>query len=89
MDRLVTWRAEDVQTLYTATGSFAEVEPILVDYGVQLIYVGPLERATYGDAGLAKFDDAVDTGDLERIYAENGVVIYAYSGIRESREPGS
>jgi YYY domain-containing protein len=89
MDRLVNWRAEDVRTLYTSTGSFTSVEPILVDYGIELIYVGPLERATYGEAGLAKFDDAVETGDLERVYAEDGVAIYVYSGIRDSREPGS
>jgi uncharacterized membrane protein len=89
MDRLVNWRAADVQTLYTATGSFTDIEPILIDYGIQLIYVGPLERVTYGEAGLAKFEEAVDTGDLERVYAENGVTIYVYSGIRDSREPGS
>jgi uncharacterized membrane protein len=89
MDRLVSWRAADVQTLYSSTGTFAEVEPILVDYGIQLIYIGPLERVTYGEAGLAKFEEAVDTGDLERVYAENGVTIYVYSGIRDSREPGS
>lgn len=89
MDRLVNWRAEDVRTLYTSTGTLADVEPILQDYGIQLIYVGPLERATYGEAGLAKFDLAVDTGELERVYAENGVSIYVYSAIRDSREPGS
>jgi len=89
MDRLVNWRADDVQTLYTSTETFSAVEPILVDYGIQLIYVGPLERVTYGEAGLAKFEDAVDTGELERVYAENDVMIYVYSGIRDSREPGS
>ena len=89
MDRLVNWRAEDVRTLYTSTGPLADVEPILQDYGIQLIYVGPLERITYGEAGLAKFDLAVETGELERVYAEDGVSIYYYGAVRNSREPGS
>jgi YYY domain-containing protein len=47
-------RFEDVNTLYTTTDTNA-MNQILKKYNVTYVYVGPLERSTYGDAGLAKF----------------------------------
>jgi len=87
MERLIAWRFSDVTEIYSSEGSFAEIEPVLRDYGVQIVYVGALERATYPASALAKFDEAVGDGVLEVIYEENGVMIYFYGGPRESREP--
>ena len=47
-------RFEDVNTLYTTTDVTAMAQ-ILKKYAVTYVYVGPLERSTYGEAGLAKF----------------------------------
>jgi uncharacterized membrane protein len=85
MDRLVNWRNEDIQRAYTSP-DFADVEPVLQDYGVQLIYVGPLERATYGETVRDRYEAFVAAGQLERVYDAGGVTIYAYNGGRRSRE---
>jgi uncharacterized membrane protein len=74
----VNQRVADVQEVYGGSGTFASVESILQRYHVELIYVGDLERALYGEQGLAKFRDAADDGDLEIVFEENGVVIYAW-----------
>jgi YYY domain-containing protein len=47
-------RFEDVEALYRASDLVA-VEQITRKYGVSYIYVGDLERSTYGDAALEKF----------------------------------
>ncbi len=47
-------RFEDVNKLYTATDA-AAIAPIVQKYNLTFIYVGDLERRTYGDAGMAKF----------------------------------
>jgi len=78
MEPLVQWRLDDVNEIYARPGSFALVEPLLREYGVDLIYVGPLERATYDPIGLAKFDDAVAGGHLKVVYQSDLVTIYAY-----------
>ena len=49
---------------------------------MQVIYVGPLERVTYGQRSLAKFDEAVGNGGLEVLYDAGGVTIYGYAGGR-------
>jgi uncharacterized membrane protein len=87
MERLVAWRSTDIATVYGSIEDFASVEPILQDYGVQVIYVGPLERVTYGQSSLAKFEEAVGAGGLEVLYDAGGVTIYSYHGGRLSREP--
>ncbi len=86
MDRLVNWRHADITTVYGGEGDFASIEPILQDYGVQVIYVGPLERATYPPEALAKFDQAVADGQLTMLYQQDGVTIYQYNGPRVPRE---
>jgi len=48
-------RERDVRTLYT-TPSVTGARPLLARYGVGYVVVGPIERADYGDAGLAKWD---------------------------------
>jgi uncharacterized membrane protein len=87
MDRLVNWRFVDVTEVFGGEGSFSEIEPILRDYGVQIIYVGALERATYPATALAKFDQAVADGVLEVLYQNEDVTIYHYGGSRDSQEP--
>ena len=72
MERLVAWRSTDIATVYGSIEDFASVEPILQDYGVQVIYVGPLERVTYGQSSLAKFEEAADNDAIEVLYDDRG-----------------
>ncbi|MBA2468558.1 MAG: glycosyltransferase family 39 protein [Chloroflexia bacterium] len=87
MERLIDWRYADVTEVYGSEAGFSEIEPILQDYGVRVIYVGALERATYPAAALAKFDEAVGAGDLDVLYEADGVTLYAYRGAREAQAP--
>jgi uncharacterized membrane protein len=48
-------RAEDVREMYTATTPEA-ARPALARYGVRYVIVGPIERADYGDGGIAKWN---------------------------------
>ena len=48
-------RRGDVERIYRAPDP-AAARPLLRRYGVDYVVAGPLERADYGDAGLAKFD---------------------------------
>jgi YYY domain-containing protein len=48
-------REEDVRTLYT-TPQIGLARELLARYGVRYVVVGPIERADYGSAGLAKWD---------------------------------
>jgi uncharacterized membrane protein len=64
-------REQDVATVYTS-GDAATVSQILTQYRVRYIYVGPTERATYGETGLAVFDVVAD-----EVFREGDVVIYA------------
>jgi len=48
-------RAEDVRRLYT-TEDLAEARELIGRYGVEYVVFGPIERTTYGDAGLEKWD---------------------------------
>ncbi len=77
MEPVIERRANDVREIYSRPGSLALVDPLLREYGVDLIYVGPLERMTYDPAGLARFDTAVADGMLEVVYRADGVTIYS------------
>jgi YYY domain-containing protein len=48
-------RAADVKTLYT-TSDLDQARALIDRYGVEYVVFGPIERTTYGDAGLAKWD---------------------------------
>lgn len=89
MDRLVNWRQADINAIYGDAVPFETIAPMLQDYGVQIIYIGPLERAAYNEAGLAKFPQAVADGVLQELYNENGVVMYYFPEPRVSLEFGS
>jgi YYY domain-containing protein len=49
-------REEDVRRLYT-TEDLGEARRLIADYGIDYVVFGPIERTTYGDAGLAKWQD--------------------------------
>jgi uncharacterized membrane protein len=70
-------RRRDVELAYSTT-SETELLEMLDRYGVDLIYVGGLERAYYPADGLAKFDDLIDRG-LEVVYENRDVRIYRVS----------
>jgi len=63
-------RKKDVETAYNTT-SLAEAKAILDKYNVQYVYVGDFERATYEEAGLAKF---VGLGKI--VFRQDKVTIY-------------
>jgi len=46
---------------------------------VRLVYVGPLERALYPEAALAKFEALEDTGVLKCLYENDGATLYLYA----------
>ena len=57
-------RAGDVRTLYRTTDVTA-ARALIARYGVDYVVHGPIERTTYGDVGLAKWD-LLGTRVLER-----------------------
>jgi YYY domain-containing protein len=63
-------RREDTERIYT-TASVAEAQALLRQYGVTYVYVGPLEKNTYGEEGLAKFAQF-----MEAIFHNDKVTIY-------------
>ena len=75
---MIAERRTDVQRMLGETTSFDSIRPLLNKYHVQLIYIGDLERAYYGETALAKFDAAVQSGNLTVIYQQSGVTIYRY-----------
>ena len=48
-------RENDVQTLYTTT-DLARARELISRYDVRYVVFGPIERTTYGDPGLGKWD---------------------------------
>ncbi len=63
-------REPDIETLYSSVDP-DEVLTLLDRYDITYVYVGPLERARYPAAGLAKF-----AGLLEMVYDSSAVTIY-------------
>jgi uncharacterized membrane protein len=71
-------RLDDVQALF-ATTSPVRARQLLDRYGVDLIYVGELERAWYSDLELGKFDEMAALG-VTPIYRNGPVTIYRVLG---------
>jgi uncharacterized membrane protein len=63
-------REEDVRTLYT-TDDLAQARELIARYGVDYVVHGPIERTTYGDAGLDKWDTLG-----ERVFEQEGTTIW-------------
>ncbi|MER3515107.1 MAG: hypothetical protein C4310_12600 [Chloroflexota bacterium] len=71
-------REQQVHDFYTVYDAQQALE-FLQRYRVRYVYVGPEERAIYGTAGLAKFDQMAE---LRLVYQNPQVKIY------EVRLPG-
>jgi YYY domain-containing protein len=63
-------RESVIDTLYTSV-DLLEVLGLLDEYCIRYVYVGPLEKASYPSAGLAKFGALMDT-----VYDTGAVTIY-------------
>jgi YYY domain-containing protein len=68
-------REIDAQILFTSQDPQVALG-LLQRHDVRLVYIGPLERALYSTAALAKFETLVEQGALERIYANEQVALY-------------
>jgi uncharacterized membrane protein len=68
-DQDIQRRAGDVTNMY-ANPSLEAIRPLLREYGVRYVYIGPLERETYPASGLEKFTQ------LPAAYDTDGVQIY-------------
>ena len=69
-------RREDIEAIYT-TEDLEEARRLLDKYGVDYVYVGDRERQAYGEAGLAKFGELMDTA-----FQQGGVTVYRRGGWR-------
>jgi YYY domain-containing protein len=87
-DQVVTQRQDAAHRIYGSLGAFEGIEPLLEQYDVRLIYIGPLERRTYDEMALRKFERAAAEGRLEVLYDDGAVVIYEYGGSGAEREEG-
>jgi uncharacterized membrane protein len=67
-------RADDVRAMYTSTDAGA-TRALLDRYGVRYVVVGPIERADYGDAGIAKWDELG-----RRVFDRDGTTIWDVNG---------
>lgn len=74
-------RIDDVQELFETHSPF-RARALLDRYGVDLIYVGPLERAHHDGPALSKFDAMGDLG-VTPIYADGDVTIYRVAAVPE------
>jgi Flp pilus assembly protein TadD len=70
----VAERDRDVQTIYSTLDS-SEALQLLSKYHVGYVYVGPIERAAYGEPGAAKFDQ-MEGAYLTLLYKNESVTIY-------------
>jgi uncharacterized membrane protein len=65
-----TERPEEVETIYT-TMDVQAARSLLDKYDVEYVYVGRLERETYGEGGLEKFREF-----MTPVFENEGVTIY-------------
>ena len=63
-------RKEDVAQIYRSDEPMVALR-LLQQYDVRYVYVGHRERASYGEAGLGKFDDFLRTA-----FTAQGVIVY-------------
>lgn len=71
--RVIDQRIQDVKTIFTST-DLEQTRALLKQYGVQYVYVGPLEHLYYAGDGLQKFDRAGEGWKL--VYQNEQVKIY-------------
>jgi len=58
------------------TQDIARALQLIRELRISYIYIGQLERAVYDPAGLAKFDEMVQRGELEVAYENERTRIY-------------
>ncbi|MFQ3534306.1 MAG: DUF2298 domain-containing protein [Aggregatilineales bacterium] len=75
LPNFVVQRQANVTALYNTT-DIGTAWRLLRFYDVRYIIVGELERITYRESGLAKFEAMVEQGLLEVVYAQDGDKIY-------------
>jgi YYY domain-containing protein len=63
-------RSADVKTLYTTTDVDVARE-LIARYGIRYVVFGPIEQTTYGDAGVAKFDQVG-----RKVYSAAGTTVW-------------
>ncbi|NTU85272.1 MAG: hypothetical protein HGA45_38945, partial [Chloroflexales bacterium] len=68
-------RQQTVAAVYNTPDAATALEQLRL-YGVQYVYVGGVERATYEAAGLAKFEAMAAAGTLERVFQQGQTAIY-------------
>ena len=76
---LINQRRDQVNFMFDEDVNFVDIQPMLDEFHVRYIYVGDLERLYYSDAGLRKFDNAVDDGLLTVAFQTDAVTIYEYA----------
>jgi YYY domain-containing protein len=69
-------RLTDIDTIYTTLDKDQALQ-LLQAYHVQLVYVGPLERSTYGAQSMAGLDKFASMPELHAVYRSAGVTIYS------------
>ncbi|HVS10883.1 MAG TPA: hypothetical protein VMS76_13530, partial [Planctomycetota bacterium] len=70
-------RARDVERIYSSADA-ADAVALLHKYGVELVYVGPVERAYYAEPGLEKFSRSPEL--FAPLYSTPDVQIYLVVG---------
>ncbi len=63
-------RGTDIETLYTTT-DLEQARMLIGRYGISYVVAGPIEQTTYGDAGLAKWDQLG-----EQVFSRDGTTIW-------------
>lgn len=76
---LINQRRDQVNFMFNEDVNFVDIQPMLDTFHVRYIYVGDLERLYYSEAGLRKFDNAVDDGLVTIAFQTDAVTIYEYS----------
>ena len=71
----VNERINQVNTIYNTTDTETALR-LLREYDVRYIVVGQLERLYYEEQGLAKFENGLLDGNLERVFENEDVKIY-------------
>jgi YYY domain-containing protein len=71
-------RRRDVRALFESADAGA-ARALALRRGIALFFVGPLERATYSSAGLAKLEDVAEV-----VFRNREVTVYALPGTLES-----
>jgi uncharacterized membrane protein len=78
--RQIEARRTDVRTIFGTTDR-ETASSILDRYGVDYVFLGPLERQAYSEEGLSKFDSWEST---EVVFRNRDVTIHARPGVLES-----